>query len=179
MRTLGSVESIGVSGRVWAGFHAVNLAGMLFEELRHANKTIQMCSFAAGYESPVMDKLFMILEEQLKNPPMKISVIINDDVMGKTVTPYFRKRIGALQARFPDQFFPQYFGPRTTKDANRILHAKITVIDGHTALIGSANLSKGALESNYEVMLKVSGQVAADLSSMLSRLSAQMRQGRA
>ena len=65
------------------------------------------------------------------------------------------------------------------RNPNKILHAKIAVIDGRTALIGSANLSKGALESNYEVMLKVSGQAAADLSHMLSHLSSQMRLGKA
>ena len=179
MRSLGDVEAIGVSGRVWAGFHAVNLAGMLFDEIRRANRSIQICSFATGHKSPIMEKLFAILEEQLKNPPMKISVIINDNPMGKTVTPYVRRQIETLQARFPDQFFPQYFEQSATDGPNRILHAKITVIDGSTALIGSANLSKGALESNYEVMLKVSGQVAADLSHMLSRLSVQMRRGKA
>ena len=148
---------------------------MLFDEIRLADRSIQMCSFATGHKSAVTKKLFDILEEQLENPPMKVSVIINDDSRGKTVTPYARRRIEAIRAKFPDQFFPQYFKQDAARGTRRILHAKITVIDGRTALIGSANLSKSALESNYEVMLKVTGQVAADLSDMLSRLSSQMR----
>ena len=179
MRTLGTIESIGASGRAWAGFHAVDLASMLFEELRLANKSIQICSFATGHESPVVEKLFTILEEQLENPPMKVSIMLNDDKRGNTVTPYAQRRIMELQERFPHRFFPQYFEQEAADGANRILHAKITVIDGKTALIGSANLSKGALESNYEVMLKVSGQAAVDLSKMLSRLSSKMRAGKA
>ena len=132
------------SGRAWVGFCAVGLADMLFEELRLANRSIQICSFATGHRSPVVEKLFTVLEEQLENPPMKISVIINDDKKAKTVTPYAQKRIRALQDKFPNQFFPQYFEQGTAQGVNRILHAKITVIDGKTALIGSANLSRGS-----------------------------------
>lgn len=166
---------MGVSGRAWMGFKSGSLSDMLFDELKRADRAIQICSFATGHKSPIMEKFFGILREQLENPPMKISVIINDSADGKTVTPYARRMIHTLQDRFPDRFFPQYFGPCHGAGASSILHAKITVVDGRTALIGSANLSKGALESNYEIMLKVTGQVAADLSAILSRLSSQMR----
>ena len=170
---------IGSSGSAWAGLHSGDLASMLFEELRIANSSIQICSFAAGHKSPVMEKLFAILAEQLENPPMRISIIINDDRKGKTVTPYARGRIEDLEGRFPGRFFPQFFNQGMSTNPRRILHAKIVVIDGKTALIGSANLSAGALKENYEVMLKVSGPVAADLSHMLSRLSSRMREGKA
>lgn len=179
MRTFGEVESIGVSGKVWTGFKAGNLSDMLFDELRRADRAIQICSFATGHKSPVMETFFSILKEQLENPQMRINMIINDHVNGKTVTPYARNMIHSLQDRFPDRFFPQYFAPRHGTRANRILHAKITVIDGRIALIGSANLSKGALESNYEIMLKVTGQAAVDLSAMLSQLSLKMGVGKA
>ena len=152
---------------------------MLFEEIQLANRSIQICSFATGHKSPVMERLFAILAAQLENLPMRISIIVNDDKRGRTVTPYARERIEDLEDRFPDRFFPQFFKQGTTANPCRILHAKIVVIDGRTALIGSANLSAGALEENYEVMLKVSGPVAADLSHMLSRLSCSMRGGRA
>lgn len=170
---------MGASGRSWVGFHAIDLAELFFDELKLANKSIQISSFSTGYKSPIMEKFFAILEEQLENPPMRISIIINDDKKDRTVTPYARKKLKALQNRFPDQFFPQYFEQSVVKNTNKILHAKITVIDGTTALIGSANLSKGALESNYEIMLKISGQAAADMSKMLSFLSQQMRRGKA
>lgn len=93
----------------------------------------------------------------------------------KTVTPYARDQIISLQEEFPKQFFPQFF--KQGKKNLKILHAKITVIDGKTALIGSANLSKGAMEYNYEIMLKITGQAAVDLSGMLSHLSQQLRGG--
>ncbi len=172
---IGSVESIGASGKAWVGFHAVDIADLFFSEIKLANRSIQISSFAIGYKSKEMDMFFNILEEQLENPQMKINVIVNDDLKNKTLTPYARKRLADLQNCFPTRFFPQYFKQEQNKNLNKILHAKITVIDGKIALIGSANISKGALESNYEIMLKVSGQAAVKLSKMLSRLSRQIR----
>ncbi len=173
--SIGNIESIGASGKAWVGFHAVDIADLFFSELKNANRSIQISSFSTGYESSEMVNFFNILEEHLENPRMKISIIINDDGKEKTITPYARKKLGKLQNDFPTQFFPQYFKQTKVKNLNKILHAKLTVIDGTTALIGSANISKGALESNYEIMLKVTGQVAVDFSKMLSELSKQIR----
>ena len=176
---LGIVESIGASGNAWAGFRATSLSEMFFDEIKRANKSIQICSFSVGHKTPVLEKFFSILREQLENPPMKISIIINDSAQNASVTPYARGCISRLEREFPGQFFPQYFSHAKGRGASGILHAKVTVIDGKTALIGSANLSKGALETNYEIVIKISGQVAADLSAMLSRLSSMIRDGRA
>ena len=152
---------------------------MLFEEIQLANRSIQICSFATGHKSPAMERLFAILAAHLENPQMRISIIVNDDEKGRMVTPYARERIEDLEGRFPDRFYPQFFKQGTAANPRGILHANTVVVDGRTALIGSANPSAGALEENYEVMLKVSGPVAADLSHMLSRLSFSMRGGRA
>lgn len=173
---LGTVESIGASGSAWAGFRAADLSEMLFDEIKRAKRSIQICSFTVGHKTPILEKFFNILDDQLENPPMKISIIVNDGVESTTVTPYARERMADLERRFPGQFFPQYFSQDRAVGKYGILHAKVIVVDGKTALVGSANLSSGALESNYEIILKISGQVAADLSAMLSRLSSMIRE---
>ena len=173
--SMGCIKALGASGKAWVGYNAINLADLFFDELRAANHTIQISSFATGHKSDEMDEFFNILEEQMENPRMRINVIINDSVDGNTVTTYSRMRFKKLQDSFPDRFFLQYFKPELTKTRIKILHAKITVIDGKIALIGSANISKSALESNYEIMLKVYGEVAVSLSKMLTRLSQQLR----
>lgn len=180
MRSLGSVDAIAATGKVWAGTGAMNMKDMFFRELQLADKSIQISSFSTGHKSNEMDRLFEIIEAQLENPQMKINIIINDDKNDKTVTPYARKRITNLKKNFPERFFPQFFEQTVVANSMaKILHAKITVIDGKTAMIGSANLSKSALESNYEIMLKISGHGAARLSEMLSCLSEQIRCGTA
>lgn len=177
--SIGNIESIGASGKAWVGFHAMDIADLFFSELKLAGRSIQISSFSTGYKSPEMDNFFGILEDHLENPIMKINIIVNDDGNERSVTPYARKKLKELEDKYPDQFFPQFFMQTKIKNLNKILHAKLTVIDGTTALIGSANISKGALESNYEIMLKVTGQVAADFSKMLSELSKQIRLNKA
>lgn len=175
MRSLGRVEAIAASGKSWVGNDAVDMSEMLFRELRAAKRSIQISSFSMGHKSNKTDELFEILELKMKNPLMKMSVIINDDKNDKTVTPYARKQIEKIRKKFPDRFFPQYFKQKKLGNLNKILHAKIIVIDGRSALIGSANLSKGALESNYEIMVKISGEAAVKMSRMLSHLAEQIR----
>ena len=172
---MGKIDGIGISGKAWTG-RAVDISDMLFGELESANESIQISSFSTGHQSSIMERFFHIIRGRLQNPLMKISVIINDDG-AKSITPYARKQISLLENDFPKQFFPLFFKQR--RDSLKILHAKITVIDGKTALIGSANLSKSAMESNYEIMLKVTGDAAIEISKLLSHLSTEIRSGRA
>ncbi len=173
--SIGDVQAIGASGKVWMGFHAMDIADLLFGELEKADSSIQISSFSTGHDSDEMRRFFNILEKKLVEPTMEINMIINDDGKNNTVTPFARKKIQELEFDYPKKFFPQFFQQTKINNLNKILHAKLIVIDGTTALIGSANISKGALESNYEIMLKVNGDVAVDLSIMLSKLSEEIR----
>lgn len=67
-------------------------------------------------------------------------------------------------ARFRDQEWPGtrlpevYYGPRALAlepHARASLHAKCVAVDGHTALLGSANLTEAAQQRNIEVGLLV------------------------
>jgi len=58
-----------------------------------------------------------------------------------------------------------------------ILHSKLTIIDRRYALVGSANISRNALEHNYEVMLKVSGQSVSIMDDMMMKLSDTIKKG--
>ena len=177
--SVGDVKAIGASGKVWMGFHAVDIADLLFGELEKANSSIQISTYSTGHGSDEMKNFFNILEKKLGDTNMQINMIVNDDGKNNTVTPFARKRIQELQYYKPEQFFPQFFKQTKINNLTKILHAKLIVIDGTTALIGSANLSKGALESNYEIMLKVEGDVAVNLSQMLSKLSEEIEKGNA
>jgi len=173
--SIGEVQAIGASGKVWMGFHAMDIADLFFGELEKADSSIQISSFSTGHDSDVMNRFFNLLQEKLDEPTMQISIIINDDGKKNSHTTFARKKIEELKYDYPEQFFPQFFKQTKIGNLHKILHAKLVVIDGVTALIGSANLSKGALESNYEIMLKVKGNVAVDLSQMLSKLSEEIR----
>ena len=177
-----TVDVIGASGSVWVGYKAVNAIDLFFETLREAEETVQISSFTMGHKTEEMDEFFGIIEELLRSPHMKISIIVNDDSpKGKKKNPslsdYSRKRLKKLEKKYPDQFYPSYFlSKKTSSGLGKILHAKLTVVDRTTALIGSANISKTALESNYEIMIKITGEAAADISAMLTRLADRIRE---
>ncbi len=177
--SIGDIKAIGASGKVWMGFHSLDIADLLFSELEKAQTSIQISSFSTGNDNDVMNRFFNLLREKLAEPLMKISLIINDGDKEDSKTTFAKKKIQELESDYPEKFFPQFFIQTKVGNLHKILHAKLVVIDGVTALIGSANLSKGALESNYEIMLKVTGDVAVNLSKMLSDLSGAIKRGTA
>ena len=173
----GNVEAIGTSGSVWAGFRSVNIKDLFFDTMKSATTSVQISSYAMGKKNEEMKEFFSIIEGLLESPHMKINIIVNDDGRGST-SRYAMGRLDRLAKKYPEQFFPQLFESKPDAGLGKILHAKLTVVDGTTALVGSANISKSALESNYEIMLKVTGPIAADISSMLAMLSNKLREKR-
>ncbi len=177
---IGKVHEIGSSGKAWMGFHSRNIADLLFEELSLATKSIQISSFSIGNDTDVLRDFFKILETKLRNgkgdpsakimPTFEVSMIINDDGKKSSHNLFAKEKIRELEYNYPAQFFASFFEQTKIGDLHKTLHAKLVVIDGKIALVGSANLSKGALEASYEIMLKVTGDVAINLSKMLIKL---------
>ena len=173
----GNVEKIGTSGSTWAGFKSVNIKDLFFDTLRSATHTVQISSYAMGKKNNEMNEFFSIIDGLLESSHVKINIIVNDHGRGST-SRYAKGRLDRLAKKYPEQFFPQLFESKPDAGLGKILHAKLTVVDGTTALVGSANISKSALESNYEFMLKVTGPVAVDISAMLAKLSDKLREKR-
>jgi len=167
---IGKVKEIGASGKAWMGYNSRNIADLLFEELEHAENSIQISSFSIGNDTDVLNRFFELLEKKLKDTTFEISMIVNNDGKKNSHNSFAQNKINELKHNYPEQFFAEFFNQTKIGNLHKTLHAKIIVIDGTTALVGSANLSKGALEASYEIMLKVTGTVAIDLSQMLHKL---------
>jgi len=168
---LGNILAIAVSGSGWNKGNASDIRDMFYNTLRDADNLIQISTFSLGHDNVEVQEFFDILEERLKSE-REVHIIVNDD--GKengTCTEYAKKKMSFLQKKFPEKFFPQFF----KSTPGKILHAKITVVDRSFALVGSANISKGALASNYEIMLKVGKPAAGEISLMLDELSEELR----
>jgi phosphatidylserine/phosphatidylglycerophosphate/cardiolipin synthase-like enzyme len=175
---IGTVHEIGSSGKAWMGYNSRNIADLLFEELRLAGKSVQISSFSIGNDTDVLRDFFDILEKKLddgkssarEDHTFHVSMIINDDGQKNSQNSFAKEKISELQYNYPEQFFASFFKQTKIGNLHKTLHAKLVVIDGHIALVGSANLSKGALEASYEIMLKVKGEVAFNLAKMLQKL---------
>jgi len=167
---LGKIEDIAASGN-W-GFGEVSDMRDLFYNtlLNETEDHAYITTFSLGQDNEEVNEFFNIIEKLLGGNRV-VKIIVNDD--GKkngTCSSFARDKMEKLRKKFPDYFFPQYF--RSTK--TKILHAKLTLIDNKIALVGSANISKRALVSNYEVMLKVGQPAAAKLSLMFEELSKEL-----
>lgn len=167
---LGIVKEIAASGN-WGLGIATNSRDLFYSTLRKTRRRIQISTYSLGKDNAEVNEFFEIIEMLLKNQ-RDVNLIVNDD--GKkdgTCSYYAKKKIAKFAKKFPEKFTPQFFHSKP----NKILHAKIIVVDSKVALVGSMNISKGALVSNYEVMLKVVGPASAKLSLMLDNLSEQLR----
>ena len=168
---LGKIEGIATSGSVWGLGNATDIRDMFYNTLRNAENIIQISTFSLGQDNNEVQEFFDILKERLKSQ-REVHIIVNDD--GKedgTCSKYAKRQISLLEEKFPEKFFPQFF----KSTPGKILHAKITVVDRSVALVGSANISKGALASNYEIMLKIGKPAAGEISLMLDELSKELR----
>jgi len=174
---LGKIEGIAASGSGWSTGNASDIKDMFYNTLREAKNLIQISTFSLGNDNDEVNEFFKIIEERLRSERI-VNIIVNDN--GKkngTCSQYAKKTMKKLGEKFPEKFLPQYF--KSTK--SKILHAKITVVDRTIVLIGSANISKNALDSNYEIMLKIGthdkpAPAAGTISIMLENLSEELKE---
>ena len=169
---IGTVEGMSASGAGWSSGRAGDIRNMFFNTLKSENvkRSVQISTFSLGNNNEEVNEFFSLIEELLKSE-RDVSIIVNDDQKG-SCTKTAKIRLRELRKRFPSRFSYQLFNSKSKATLGKLLHAKLVVVDRKTALVGSANISKGALVSNYEIMLKVSGSVASEISLMLDELSA-------
>ncbi|MGI8410888.1 MAG: DISARM system phospholipase D-like protein DrmC, partial [Solirubrobacteraceae bacterium] len=142
---------------VWTGPSSVGerrlTAAVLHELIATASKRILLVSYAA-YTLP---ELAADLEAAVGRD-CEVDVVFETatDSAGQYSGPHrpFGQIAGINRWRWPPEHRP----------TGAVLHAKLLVIDGHSALIGSANLTDRALHANLEAGLLVHDpEVAAEL----------------
>ena len=166
---LGKIESIAASGS-WSRGYVGDIRELFFNTLKHVESNVKITTYSLGRDNNEVNEFFDILEDLVKSQ-REVRIIVNDD--GKkdgTCSLHAKKKISSLAKKYPEKFFHQYFNSTRTK----ILHAKLIIVDNKTALVGSANISRNALVSNYEIMLKVGEPAAATFSLMFDKFSEEL-----
>jgi len=170
--TLGSVEKLASSGMLWSGGMTTDIRSLFFKSLKSARSSITISAFSMGHSNSDVIEFFEIIHNKLIGRK-KVMIIVNDD---DNLKPYSRTKLLMFQEKYPDNFTLRLFDPkRSGKNMN--LHSKITIIDRKFALIGSANISRQALEHNYELMIKISGKSVSKIDDMMIRLSQSIESG--
>jgi len=173
---LGTVHAIGSSGTNWGSGITGDIRDLFFNTLRPENvkNRVQISTFTLGSgkngKSEVKE-FFKIISDLLKNE-RSVVIIANDNESKKmpSCNPDAKVKLKELKKKYPDRFQYYLFNSKSVH-VKKILHAKLVVVDRQIALIGSANISMSALSSNYEIMLKISGDVVSRLSLMLDNLA--------
>ena len=173
MRTdRGKVNTVAASGMLWKE-SAVDIRTMFFESLESASRSITISAFSMGHKNSDLERFFSIIEKKM-TAKRHVTIIVNDD--NETLMNFSRKKLGTFLERFPKYFTLRKFKPERGK-TKQSLHSKITIIDRQFALVGSANISRTAMEHNYEIMLKVSGNVVDIMDDMMFKLSNAIQDG--
>lgn len=168
----GIVETIAASGMLWSGGMAIDIRTLFFKSLKSARTSITISAFSMGHENSDVIEFFEIIQDKLIGKK-KVMIIVNDDENLKT---YSRNKLILFSEKFPDYFTLRLFNPKRKKD-KMILHSKLTIIDRKFALVGSANISRNALEHNYEMMIKISGKSVSMMDDMMIHLSQAIKDG--
>jgi phosphatidylserine/phosphatidylglycerophosphate/cardiolipin synthase-like enzyme len=161
----GIIEKIASSGILWDEM-STDIRSLFFESLKSARISITISAFSMGHGNDDVKEFFKIIEDKLVGGK-KIMIIVNDD---ENLKKYSRTKLLLFSERFPDYFTLRLFNPKRN-GKNMILHSKLTIIDRKFALIGSANISRQALEHNYEMMIKISGKSVSKMDDMMIHLS--------
>ena len=153
--------SIAVTGLGWLGAGVLSVEQSLLELINSTRQQLLLCCYAISPSAiPVLKAIFEIAEQGAD-----VRIVCNAiSKQHATVQDYLKH---CLQTQSKNKFSVFDF-----KDAgdNSALHAKVAVVDQHTALIGSANLSFHGMVANHEMAVVVSGPTASEIASRIDRL---------
>jgi len=147
-----------VTGTDWMGGGIGSVESTLAELFKTATNEIYISAYSIGNSS---DLLFEWVEKALLRG-IRIKIVINrlneqpSEVVSKLVNL-------ANEFSYMSIFeFPSSEGVD--------LHAKIIVADHNRALVGSSNLSKRGIFTNYEMGILIDGQLAATVANKVNKL---------
>lgn len=152
--------SLAVTGMAWLGAGVSSVEQRLLELISTANQRILLCCYRISTGAiPLLDALF-----EASRQGVSTSLVCDSfNKQPRIIQEYLRQ----AATRVGDKFAVYDF---LETDDYTALHAKVVVVDQHTALIGSANLSFHGMVANHEMAVVVSGPVAAEISARIDLL---------
>jgi len=152
-----------VTGIDWMGGGVGSIESAMRQLFQDAKQEILLTVYAVTSGA---DMLFEWLEMALSRG-VDIKMIVN---RLNEQTPVVNSKLHYLDSTYP-HFHLYDFTSVEYVD----LHAKLIVIDRQKAMVGSSNLSKRGLLTNYELALTVEGIAATEIASVVDRLIAKLR----
>lgn len=158
MSTINDKIKVVVTGTEWMGSGVGSIETVMSNLFTKAKNEIYISAYSIGTAS---DLIFDWMEKALSKG-IKIQMIINrfqEQPIG------IRNKLKILLSNYPHLYLYQF---RSTDGTD--LHAKVIVTDHKKALVGSSNLSKRGLISNFEMGLYVEGEIATTIGKTIFKL---------
>lgn len=149
-----------VTGIDWMGGGVGSIETAIRQLFQEARQEILLTVYAITNGA---DMLFEWLELALSRG-VEIKMVVNRlDELNSAVNNKLRQ---------VDNAYPHFHLYNFTSDEYVDLHAKLIVVDRKKAIVGSSNLSRRGLLTNYELALTVEGKTATEVASVVDRLIA-------
>jgi cardiolipin synthase len=151
-----------VTGIDWMGGGVGSIESAMRQLFQEAKREILLTVYAITSGA---DMLFEWLELALSRG-VEIKMVVNrlDEL-----NPVVNNKLRQL-----DNTYPHFHLYNFTSDEYIDLHAKLIVVDRKKAIVGSSNLSRRGLLTNYELALTVEGKTATEVASVVDRLIAEL-----
>lgn len=160
MTTEDRLLEVAVSGSAWLGKGDISIWTMIEECFGAAAEEISIAAYSVSENSYM---IFDLIEKALQKG-LRVLILINRLDSQPAVV---KSRLILLNDNFLNLTLLNFEPGNHAED----LHAKLIVIDRSTALLGSANLTWKGLVNNHEIMLRVGGNTAWKIASLLDHLS--------
>ncbi len=158
MSSIQNKVNVVVTGTEWMGSGVGSIETVIADLFKTVISELHISAYAISNSS---DLFFEWLEKALQRG-VKVKILINRlDEQPFEV----RGRLKNLLIKYPHFFLYEF---KSTENVD--LHAKVIAIDHKKALVGSSNLSKRGLITNFEMGLLVEGPVANTITNTLEKL---------
>lgn len=151
---------VAVTGNGWMGQGIGSIKSLLKEVFTNVNNEIQIATYSITENT---GEFFGMLDNELVRKTRVLMIVNRFYDQNKNV----KMLLNELALKYPN-FILMNFEPEDTRED---LHVKLVVIDHQTAIVGSANLTFRGMIMNHELAVKITGDAAQTIGSLIDRLS--------
>lgn len=147
------------TGRIFTRRNGVqNTKPVIMRLLRQSKRSVHMLAYVIGFDGD----LWRLLAKKLSDG-QPVTIITSMDGQSAAIQSSLRR----LARTYGDDFCLMDF----KNPAGGLLHAKVLVIDRETAVLGSANFSRGGMAKHHEVGVLIKNvKLAWELANMVEDL---------
>lgn len=149
---------LAVTGNSWMVKNIGSIQSLMKETLSKSKDEVLIAAYNISG-----NKEFIKMLDDLVVRGIRVTIVVNKFYKQ---FPYVQNILKKMCNKYSNLFIFSF----EPENRNEDLHAKLIVVDHRYALVGSANLSGNGLFRNHEMMVRLSGRVAAEIGNLIEAL---------